>query len=93
MDQKTIDEKIEMLRSELEETDFEIIQLFMMRIKLVKEIGMLKKEGQMDAFQLQEWERKVKLLKQELDGYPFETQVLELFDVLHEKSVEIQKSL
>jgi chorismate mutase len=82
---------LETLRNELQALDLQILLLLLDRFKLTHDMGQLKKEQKMDAFQEGEWQRKINLLSDYLEGNPFTDEILRVFYHIHNESVRIQE--
>ena len=82
---------LETLRKELQELDLQILLLLMERFTLSQKMGAVKKQQSMDIFQETEWQRKIGFLGSHLEGHPFSNQILKVFYLIHNESLDIQQ--
>ncbi|MDD2871462.1 MAG: chorismate mutase [Candidatus Gracilibacteria bacterium] len=84
-------ELLDIYRNQIDTLDKEIIYLLGRRFKIVNEIGKLKKENNIEAFQKDRWEQ---LMKENLEMAQecevSQELVKEIWDMIHEKSLEIE---
>ena len=76
--------KLENLRKQIDEIDESIIILLDKRMKIVKIVGLLKKERNTPALDLVRWQKVIKLKK----GY-----IKKIWEIIHEEALKIEKSI
>jgi chorismate mutase len=93
-DDPQFENRLENLRSRIDEIDHEIMEILASRMEIVKQIGLYKKQNKVTALQINRWsqimEDRTKLAnKLQLD----ETFVKTLFQLIHEDSVRQQTEI
>jgi chorismate mutase len=83
--------KISSLRSEIDELDQQILETLSHRMKVVKNIGELKKEHNVAVFQPERWEEISKNIQKEGEKLGLSGEVTQkIIEVIHQESVNIQ---
>lgn len=83
--------KLHRLRTEIDKIDFEVLELLAARARLVKEIGLFKKDNNITIFQPERWAEIVETRKkygQEI--HLSEELILDLVKSIHRESISIQ---
>lgn len=87
-------EKLEKLRADLQKNDQQMMHMLAYRKNLVHEIGMLKKELQLDILQAPVWENSLNQRKQEAIQLGLNPSLIEeLFELIHHQSLKDQEKL
>jgi chorismate mutase len=84
---------LETLRNELQEVDIQLLFTLMERFRLSALLGKIKQSHQINPLQETEWARKTSFLSGHLEGQQFSDEILKVFYLIHEQSVEIQEKL
>ncbi len=86
--------RLEQYREQIDSIDFQMLELLMQRMKIVKEIGTYKSNNNVTIFQLRRWEN---IMKTRMDlgtkgGLSIEFIKL-LLDLVHKESIQIQTEI
>jgi len=86
--------QLEYLRDKIDKIDYELLELLSERMKIVKDIGIYKKENKVTVFQNARWEE---LIKNRLEIASqkdlSEEFTLEIFESIHQESIKKQTAL
>lgn len=86
--------KIGSLRTEIDELDQQILEALSHRMKVVKNIGELKKEHNVAVFQPERWEEISKNIQKEGEKLGLSAEVTQkIIEVIHQESVNIQNEV
>jgi chorismate mutase len=90
---KDVLKQIEDLRDEIDILDEKLLDLLAERAKTVQKIGRLKRGSRMEPFDKKRWQKmmRLRLLKSKSLGLSF-AYIKKLYKVIHEHSLELQKS-
>jgi chorismate mutase len=86
--------KIKMLRTQIDEIDQNIISLVAKRSNISKQIGMVKKQNNINVFQPDRWDnilKKILTLSKKL--YLSKNYIKRIFNLIHEESINIQNKM
>jgi len=86
--------KLEMLRNDIDDLDFELLCTISKRLKAVKEIGRYKKENNTTIFQLERWKEIInnRLKFGKSQGLE-EDFILNLLKLIHKESIKVQTGI
>jgi monofunctional chorismate mutase len=82
---------IDQLRHKIDAIDAELIQLFESRMKIVKDIGQLKKHNQLNVLDQNREEQVISKVVSRLQNKALEPYVIQLFETLMHVSKDYQK--
>ena len=86
--------RLEMLRNQIDKIDAEILEIFCKRFDVVEEIGICKKEYNVRILQMTRWINMLnKRIKSGIDLNLSEQLVDELFQLIHEESMNVQSKI
>ncbi len=86
--------KISQMRSEIDELDQQILETLSHRMKVVKNIGALKKEHNVAVFQPERWEEISKNIQKEGEKLGLTAEITQkIIEVIHQESVDIQNDV
>ena len=79
------------LRIEIDELDNQIRELLLKRMEVSVQVGMIKKELNLDVLNLKREEEIIENIKKELQDSPYLVQYLEIMNVILKTSKDLQK--
>lgn len=79
------------LRIEIDELDNKIRELLLKRMEVSVQVGMIKKELNLDVLNLKREEEIIENIKKELQDSPYLVQYLEIMNVILKTSKDLQK--
>lgn len=85
---------LELRRSELDMLDSRIIELLARRMKVVREIGELKKQENLAVLQIKRWDQVINNLMEEGRALGLSEEVVKrLYDLIHDASIQVQEEV
>ncbi|MEK7522724.1 MAG: chorismate mutase, partial [Patescibacteria group bacterium] len=79
-----MNDKLEILRKQIDEIDESIVILLVKRIKIVEKVGLLKKKQNIPVLDSARWQKIIKSKK----GY-----IKKIWETIHEEALKIEKSI
>jgi len=90
----TSEPDLELRRGELDVLDSRIIELLARRMKVVKEIGELKKQENLAVLQIKRWDQVINNLMKEGRSLGLSEEVVKrLYDLIHDASIQVQEEV
>lgn len=84
-------DQLSRLRKEIDKIDYEVLELIASRLKLIREIGLYKKENNITIFQPERWAEIVETRKKYgKEIHLSEEMILDLVKLIHRESITIQ---
>ena len=85
---------LQILRSQIDTMDQEIINLFSQRFKMVEKIGVYKKENKVTVFQPERWNEIIESRKNTADILEIDLKFIkEYIDLIHKESIRLQTQI
>jgi len=86
--------RLEQLRSKIDEADSELIAAFAKRFKLVEEIGLYKKEHGVTIFQIERWKEILESRNNQGENLNIHSDFIQkLLELIHQESIRIQTTV
>lgn len=86
--------KLEELRTKIDEVDYELIDIIIKRLDLVKQIGEYKRNSNITILQLKHWKNVIQdRLKKGVEKGLSKKLLIDLFELIHEESIRLQNEI